>query len=81
MHFSNAALDKALEGTVSTVDANKRKAAFYDAQRIINQQVPWILLTWETDVRVERKTIGGTDYSTDSGTASYTWNMRYWWRK
>ena len=81
MHFSNAALDKALEGTVSTVDVNKRKAAFYDAQRIINQQVPWILLTWETDVRVERKTIGGTDYSTDSGTASYTWNMRYWWRK
>jgi len=80
-HFKNAALDKAMEITVSTVDLAKRKAAFADAQRIINQQVPWILLTWETDVRVERKTIGGTDYATDSGTASYTWNLRYWWRK
>jgi len=81
MRFKDAALDKAMTTTVTTVDAAKRTAAFYDAQRIINQQVPWILLTWETDVRVERKTIGGTDYSTDSGTASYTWNLRYWWRK
>ena len=79
--FKDAALDKAMTTTVTTVDPAKRTAAFYDAQRIINKTVPWILLTWETDVRVERKTIGGIDYPTDNGTCQYTWNLRYWWRK
>ena len=79
--FKNAALDKAMTTTVTNVDNAKRTAAFYDAQRIINEEVPWILLTWETEVRVEHKTIGGIDYPADNGTTLYTWNLRYWWRK
>jgi peptide/nickel transport system substrate-binding protein len=79
--FKDAALDTDLTTTITTIDTAKRTAAFYDAQRITNESLPWIPLTWTTEVRVERKTIGGIDYPTDNGTCQYTWNLRYWWRK
>jgi peptide/nickel transport system substrate-binding protein len=58
-HYSNPDLDRLLEQGRSTTDASARKAVYFQVQRILADELPYIPLWWVKNVIVQHAGIRG----------------------
>ncbi len=59
--FSNAKLDELIEQGRITMDPAKRAAIYADAQKIVVEDAPWVLLSHGMDMKASRPNIKGVE--------------------
>jgi len=75
-NYSNPKVDDLILTSQRTADQAKRKAALFDAQKIISDEVPQIFIAWRANTTAVSKRVHG--YKT-TGENNEMWNAGEWW--
>jgi peptide/nickel transport system substrate-binding protein len=77
--YESAAMDKALDDGVRDIDREKRKKAYFRAQEIFADELPYLPIFHYVNIRGARKGVEG--FRPNSNMQEYSWNTNEWWIK
>ena len=75
--YESAAMDKALDDGVRVLDREKRKVAYYRAQDVFADELPYLPIFHYVNIRGARKGVEG--FKPNSNMQEYSWNTNEWW--
>jgi peptide/nickel transport system substrate-binding protein len=77
--YESAKMDRALDTGVRDIDREKRKKAYFRAQEIFADELPYLPIFHYVNIRGARKGIEG--FQPNSNMQEFSWNTNEWWIK
>jgi ABC-type transport system substrate-binding protein len=78
--FVNADFDELATEYITNMDGAQRIITSKKMEKILNEELPDLYVTWYISSGFVRKNIHGTDFGPAIGLSqSYAWNIDYWW--
>ena len=75
--YESADMDRALDAGVRDIDREKRKTAYYRAQEIFADELPYLPIFHYVNIRGTRKGVEG--FKPNSNMQEFSWNTNEWW--